>query len=82
MQASGDSNHRWIRALGRIAGAAALSFTVGPNTSDLQVLAELDDVAAAIRHVEDGHTRGKAVIAVPPFAAGRTATTHHETHRS
>ena len=91
VQVSGDSNHRWIRPLGRIAGAAALSpfvtqrmtsFTVDPNTSDLQVLAELDDVAAAIRHVEDGRTRGKAVIMVPPFAASQTATTHHETHRS
>ena len=43
---TGGSDHS------RIAGAAALSFTVGPNTSDLQVLADTDDVAAAIRHVE------------------------------
>ena len=46
----------------------------------------LDDLAA-VRHVEDGHTRGKAVITVPPFAASQTARqpdsqTHHEARRS
>ena len=58
VQVSGHSNHRWIRPVERIAGAAA------------------------IRHVEDGHTRGKAAITCPPFASSQTATTHHETHRS
>jgi NADPH:quinone reductase-like Zn-dependent oxidoreductase len=56
------------------------SFTVAPNRRDLDVLADLaergevvpvidrtyplPDAPAAIRHVEDGHTRGKAVVTV------------------
>ncbi|MCU1487509.1 MAG: NAD(P)-dependent alcohol dehydrogenase [Actinomycetia bacterium] len=69
------------------------SFTVAPNRRDLDLLADLavrgevvpvidrtyplPDAPAAIRHVEDGHTRGKAVITVVPAVAPEP-----HTHRS
>ena len=56
------------------------SFTVQPNRKDLELLADLiehgtvaplidrtyslDEVPAAIRHVEDGHTQGKAIVTI------------------
>ena len=56
------------------------SFTVQPNRNDLELLAalieggtvapvidrtySLADVPAAIRHVEEGHTRGKAIVTI------------------
>jgi NADPH:quinone reductase-like Zn-dependent oxidoreductase len=107
VQVSGDSNHRFIGPLGRIAGAAVLSpfvpqrmtsFTVDPNRHDLLALDRLieagvltplidrtypiEATAAAVRHVEDGHTRGKTVIAITPAATCPAATTQHTTHRS
>jgi NADPH:quinone reductase-like Zn-dependent oxidoreductase len=69
------------------------SFTVQPNKRDLEFLAELiergevapvidrthplHDVPDAIRHVEEGHTRGKAVVTVTSPTA-----TQRPTHRS
>jgi NADPH:quinone reductase-like Zn-dependent oxidoreductase len=69
------------------------SFTVQPNRQDLVLLGELiergqvapvidgdyplHDVPDAIRHVEEGHTRGKAVVTVTSPTA-----TQRPTHRS
>lgn len=68
------------RMLSRVASQTITSFTVRPNRADLDHLARLAehgqltpvvaatyplaDVAAAIRHVEAGHTRGKVVVDV------------------
>ena len=69
------------------------SFTVQPNRNDFLLLAELlergtvspvidrsyplSEVPAAVRHVEEGHTRGKVVVTVLP-----PTTPHQPTHRS
>ena len=87
--ASGESGGRWIGAVGRIIRALLLSpfvsqklasFTVKPNSKDLQTLKELveagkvtpvidrthslTEVPEAIRYLEEGHTQGKVVIAL------------------
>jgi NADPH:quinone reductase-like Zn-dependent oxidoreductase len=86
--ASGQSGGRWIGPVGRIIRALLLSpfasqklvsFTVKPNSKDLQILKELieagkvtpvidrthslTEVPEAIRYLEEGHTQGKVVIA-------------------
>ena len=87
--ASGESDGHWIGPVGRIIRAVLLSpfvsqkmasFTVKPNSEDLQTLKELveagkvtpvidrtrslSEVADAIRYLEQGHTQGKVVIAL------------------
>jgi NADPH:quinone reductase-like Zn-dependent oxidoreductase len=68
-------------ALSRFVGQKLFSFTVSPTGDDLRVLTELieagkvapvidrtyslDEVPEAIGYLEDGHTRGKIVIASP-----------------
>ena len=85
--ASGESGGRWIGPVARIIRALLLSpfvsqkmasFTVKPNSKDLQTLKELiesgkvtpvidrthplTEVPEAIRYVEEGHTQGKVVV--------------------
>jgi NADPH:quinone reductase-like Zn-dependent oxidoreductase len=89
VQISGDASGHWIGPIGQLAAVRLLSpfvsqtmttFTVKPNSADLQLLATLlesgriepvidrtyplPDVGEAIRHMEDNHTRGKIVITV------------------
>lgn len=86
---SGESTGRWIGPLGRVIKASLLSpfvsqslvsFTVKPNSDDLDVIKELiddgrvrpvidrafqlADVPDAIKQVERGHTQGKIVVNV------------------
>jgi NADPH:quinone reductase-like Zn-dependent oxidoreductase len=84
---SGESDGHWIGPVARIIRALLLSpfvsqkmasFTVKPNSTDLQTLKELieagkvmpvidrthslTDVPDAIRYLEEGHTQGKVVV--------------------
>lgn len=86
---TGDSQDRWFGPFGRIIKALIMSrfvsqnmvsFTVQPNTQDLEFLTELIEagkltpvidrtyslieVPEAIRYVERGHARGKVVVAL------------------
>ncbi|MGH9164248.1 MAG: NAD(P)-dependent alcohol dehydrogenase, partial [Acidimicrobiales bacterium] len=86
---SGESGGRWIGPVGRIIRAVLVSpfvsqkltsFTVRPNSKDLQTVKELveagkvtpvidrthrlTEVPEAIRYLEEGHTQGKVVVAL------------------
>jgi NADPH:quinone reductase-like Zn-dependent oxidoreductase len=87
VQISGDSDGRWIGPVSRLVAArlsspfvhqTMASFTVKPNSDDLQHLAKLveagtvtpvidrtyplDEVPQALHYLESGHARGKVVI--------------------
>jgi NADPH:quinone reductase-like Zn-dependent oxidoreductase len=59
---SGETDGRWVAPVDRIVKARLIEAgRVSPVIERTYPLAEVPD---AVRHVEQGHTRGKVVIAV------------------
>ena len=106
VQLSGDSDNGLVGPLGRILTGRALSavvpqtitsFTVRPNTADLDVLRghieagdvrpvidrtfSLDDIGDVFAHVESGRGRGKTVISLISAVATDDTSTARSTSR-